>query len=206
MFSKKDGLFSLVLGEMVAWLMLPILKNLKSSALADNLLVYFWLWPAFLPLIVLAGLFMANLIGRKIKLVWQIGKFGAVGVLNTLVDWGVLNLLIFLTSVASGYLYPVFKAISFVVALLNSYVWNKFWTFDRQEQQQKVGREFLQFTIISLIGFAVNVGTATLIVNVLGRPAGVSANLWANAGALAGSILGMTWNFLGYKLVVFKNK
>lgn len=197
-FTKKDIWASLILGELLAWLVLPIAKNLSFEV------PVFWLWPLFLPVIVLLGMYFLFLVGRKIVLIWQIGKFGSVGILNTMVDWGVLNLLLFLTGVTSGVLYSVFKGISFLVALLNSYGWNKFWTFSEQKQTKKIGREFLQFTVVSVIGFVINVGTASLVVNYLGRPEAISPELWANLGALAGTILGMTWNFLGYKLIVFK--
>lgn len=72
-------------------------------------------------------------------------------------------------------------------------------------QPKAVGKEFLQFFVVSCIGFALNVGLATLIVNVLGPQWGVSAKLWANVGALGGTLVGLVWNFLGYKLIVFKN-
>jgi putative flippase GtrA len=57
-----------------------------------------------------------------------------------------------------------------------------------------------------LIGFAINVGIASLVVNVIKSQFGVSEELWATIGAVIGSIIGLAWNYLGYKLIVFKEK
>ena len=198
-FTKKDFFAAVLLGEIVAWLGLAIHENLEI------LPSFHWaLWAIALPLAALLGVYAAFLIGRKIPVVWQIAKFGSVGVLNTLVDWGVLNLLIFLTQIFSGPFYSLFKSASFVVAVLNSYFWNKFWTFSSAGGQKKTSKEFFQYILVSLVGFGINVGAASFLVNVWGAPAGVEPKLWANAGALLGTVLGMTWNFLGYKLIVFK--
>ncbi len=131
----------------------------------------------------------------------QAVKFVLVGGLNTLIDLGVLNLLIFITGIASGSGYSIFKGISFTVAVINSYFLNKLWTF------KSTGRKFLQFFVVSLIGFGINVGVASLVVNFIGNPfllLGISDKLWANTGALAATFAAMAWNFMGYKFIVFK--
>jgi len=40
------------------------------------------------------GLVIFKKLSDKISVLWQVGKFGVIGVLNTLVDWGVLAILI----------------------------------------------------------------------------------------------------------------
>lgn len=136
----------------------------------------------------------------------QAVKFVLVGGLNTLIDLGVLNLLIFITGIASGAGYSVFKGISFIVAVINSYFLNKLWTFKSNGVVNK-SREFSQFFVVSLIGFGINVGVASLVVNVIGNPFNsslLSDKIWANIGAIAATFSGMTWNFIGYKFIVFK--
>jgi len=142
----------------------------------------------------------------------QAGKFVLVGILNTLIDLGVLNLLIFITGIASGFGYSAFKGISFTVAVVNSYILNKFWTFSAfakaSADKKSSGREFSQFFIVSVIGFGINVGVASLVVNVIGNPftfSGVSDTIWANVGAIVATFCAMAWNFLGYKFIVFKS-
>jgi len=225
---KKDLIISAVIGLLCALLILPIAKILEmKQSLALSLLVV-------LPVLSVAGMFAAYWLAKKIKVFYQIAKFILVGALNSFVDWGILNLLMFLTSIVAGGLYPVFKGISFLIATTNSYFWNKFWTFRSAadvapafgaqpqgdggtvtETSDNVGsgagnigtgtaKEPLRFFIVSFVGFLLNIGIATFLVNILGPKFGFSAALWANIGAIAGTLLGMVWNFVGYKLVVFK--
>jgi len=58
---------------------------------------------------------------RPRNLVPQMARFAVVGVINTAVDLAVLNTLIAVSHRGrSGLLYSLFKAISFLVAVLNS--------------------------------------------------------------------------------------
>lgn len=132
----------------------------------------------------------------------QFFKFAVVGVMNTLIDLGVLNGLILLTGMAVGWQFSVFKGISFIAAVINSYFFNKFWTF---KSKKSVGAgELLQFFAVSVGGFVVNVGTASLVVNVIGPLWGISPTLWANVGAISAIAFSMAWNFIGYKFLVFR--
>jgi putative flippase GtrA len=130
-------------------------------------------------------------------IVRQFTKFFLVGTMNTLVDLGILNLLILISGISSGLEYSVFKGISFLVATTNSYFWNKRWTFKSSQ------KKFNQFLIISTIGFVINVGVASFLVNLIGPQAGLTTKVWANIGAISGSITGLLWNFVGYKYIVF---
>lgn len=134
----------------------------------------------------------------------QAAKFILVGTLNTLIDLGVLNLLIFTSGISSGFGYSAFKGISFIAAVINSYFLNKFWTF-KALKTERAKEEFAQFFIVSMIGFGINVGVASLVVNMIGAQFGITPKIWANIGAITATLVGMTWNFLGYKFIVFKN-
>jgi putative flippase GtrA len=151
---------------------------------------------------------LARVRGRKKMnnlVIKQVAKFVAVGVLNTAIDFIVLNILMFATDIKTGIGYSVFKGISFIVAVINSYVLNRIWTFKSNEK--KAGREFAQFFAVSAVGFAINVGVASLVVNVISPHfpvSGISQTIWANIGALAATFCAMVWNFVGYKFFVFK--
>jgi len=67
-----------------------------------------------------------------------------------------------------------------------------------------VGKEFLSFIVVSLIGLFINNIIASFLVNFVGPQAGLSENLWASIGAIIASFVGMFWNFVGYKFIVFK--
>ena len=130
-------------------------------------------------------------------------KFVLVGILNTLVDLGILNLLILLSGISTGSGYSAFKGISFTIAVINSYFLNKFWTF-KSRGAGGAKKEFTQFFIVSFIGFGINVGVASFVVNAVGPQLGISDKLWANVGAICATFAAMSWNFLGYKFIVFK--
>lgn len=210
-FCKSDILASLIIGEVLAWLLIALAKSLSVS------IPFVWTLPVVLPILCLVGLYIAFLIGRKIAVFYQIGKFILVGGFNTLVDWGVLALMIFVFRqyflvepqdifvgifAFSLTFYSLYKAISFVVAATNSYLWNKFWTFKR-ESTEKIGKEFAQFFTVTVIGFLVNVGIATSIFNYITPIGGLNYDQWAIIAAVFATIFSMFWNFIGYKFIVF---
>jgi len=196
--TKKDFLCILVIGFAVGLLAQPIMGNLVSHlSLALRFAVFF----GFLVLAPLL-LFIAYLIGKFIPVIYQFAKFAAVGTLNTFIDFGVLNLEIFLFSVSSGILYSVFKGISFLAATTNSFFWNKYWTFNSKTPANP--KETLKFYVVAIVGWVINVSLASFVVNVLSRPVSFSPNLWANVGALIGVAGSFLWDFLGYKFIVFK--
>lgn len=196
--TKIDIIIAAIIGEIIGLFGLSILKNLGIEKDVLYLAV-----PIILPVLSVAGLLVAHLLSKKVFVIWQLAKFVLVGALNTFVDLGVLNILILISQVAGGPLYSVFKGISFIVAVINSYFWNKLWVFSARIGEIKKEKEFFQFLAVSVIGFVINVGTATLIV-VIGPRFGMTLKLWANLAAIIAAFAGMSWNFVGYKFIVFK--
>ena len=202
-FRKSDILSSIILGEMVAVFLLLISRNLERDIpILDILIKSKWLIFFLVPALATFGVYGTFRLGRRNPVFFQFGKFLTIGLSNTAIDFGILNLLMFLTNIESGYLYSLFKAASFLVAVINSYFWNKFWTFENTGTA--MGKEVLQFITISGIGFGINVIVASFIVNVIGSVGGISPRLWANIGAFAAIVISVLWNFMGYKFVVFK--
>lgn len=134
----------------------------------------------------------------------QFGRFAMVGLLNTVIDLGVLNALMLLTGIASGIYFTVFKSISFLVAMTNSYIWNKRWTFKNLKPISL--KEYLRFSLVSMVGMIINVTTASLVVNVITPLQGIEPKLWANIGALLAVGVTLIWNFFGYRNIVFKKR
>ncbi len=194
---KRDIFFILILGEIVAVFLLFILRNLGYF---PDLI---WATAVVVPILALFALFITYLIGKKLPVIFQFGKFASVGFANTAVDFGILNLLMLLFGITGGIYYSIFKGASFIGAVIHSYFWNKFWTFKKKTVEQ-VGGEFMQFLVVSLIGLGINIGIASLIVNYVSSPAGISATAWANIGAAMAIGVGLIWNFFGYKFIVFK--
>jgi len=194
---KSDVWATLLIGIAAFLLSMIVIKNLEIK-------IPIWIGALiFIPLCVL-GIYIGYFLGKKIPVLFQFTKFGETGGLNWLVDFGVLNLLIMITGISVGIFYSIFKAISFIVSVINSYFWNKHWVFKKGHSKNPTG-EFTKFSIVSIIGLLVNVGISSLIVYLsLSNPFGLTSKIWANIGAAAGSLIAMMWNFLGYKVLVFK--
>ena len=211
--SKKDIFISLVIGILVTILFFLMLKILKADQILSNKIVsiikikipLFFFLIFLIPTLSLCLFVFSFLLGQIKPAFEQFGKFALVGMLNTFVDWGALNLLLFATnfSFVTGFGYSLIKGISFIVATINSYYWNKFWTF-KATQKKKDPAEFLQFLAVSIVGFVINVLVATVVVNLVKRPVNISPTIWATIGAMIATIFGMLWNFFGYKIFVFK--
>ena len=133
-------------------------------------------------------------------------RFILVGIINTFVDLGVLNLLIQVTHTGEkGLHFMLIKTTSFMVAVMNSYYLNRSWTFRDKGRQKSFMRAGSQFLVVSLIGAVVNVGTASYIATYVPPPSGVE-KLWPSAAALVGTACSFIWNFIGYKYIVFTSR
>ena len=74
-------------------------------------------------------------------------KFLVVGVTGTVVDFGVMNLLVLLMNVSLVWA----QGISFTAAVVNKFLWNRFWTYP-DSRSKKVPMQILQFALLSIIG------------------------------------------------------
>lgn len=144
------------------------------------------------------------------KLIEQFTKFFLVGIMNTGVDLLVLNVEMAITGIAVGMVYSIEKSISFLFAVCFSYFINKYWTFQDRSKEGE-GKKMSQFFAVSFVGMIINVTTATVVVNYLQTPINdilglplLTPKLWGTLGALCGTAIGLGWNFVGYKLWVFK--
>lgn len=125
----------------------------------------------------------------------RLWRFGLVGILNTLVDFGLFNLLVLLLADPSGAALLACNAVAFLAANLCSYACNRSWTFALTGSASL--REYSAYFGISLVGLLLN----TLALWLLTGGAAESylqLNL-AKAGATAVS---MVWNFCGYRVLL----
>lgn len=123
------------------------------------------------------------------KLIEQILKFGVVGIIATVIDFGVLYVL----SQPLG-MDPVISAgISFCVSLVFNYVASMRYVFTHREDMSR-SREFVIFLVLSLIGLAINEAIMAAGVAVLGN----SALAVMGTKVLATAIV-MVWNFVSRK-------
>jgi len=202
---KIDLISSIVLGLIISAFAIALLSALESEINVPGInTTLLWL-PIIVvvPFLVVLWVYLTSRLGKRRDVFFQFGKFIPIGISNTAIDFGVLNLLILTSGADKGLLFSVFKGISFLCAVTNSYLWNKYWTFESRGTDG-MGRQFVKFIIVSGVGFVINVAVASYIVNFISPISGVSPILWANIGALASIVIVILWNFLGYKFLVFK--
>ena len=208
---RKNLIYAALIGELYFILILSIAYNLNSAFSYE---VYFSNMSAvalsvLLPALSAFFMYLAYLGTCHVKLLFQYGKFILVGVLNTLIDIGIFNILAALIPGVSGILLSVFKAISFIASVTNSYIWNKHWVFRKEDAARKQSdlrlSEAAHFFIVSTGGFIVNLITFAAAIAFIGTVFSVSTIVAGNISALVAALASMVWNFTGYKFLVFKN-
>lgn len=209
LFSKKDFWLAILAGEIVAWLSLPTLKNLKIldllAAHGIGLGGFVIFWVIVIPIGATFGLGAFYFLAKYKNRVgfFQLGKYGVIGVLNTFLNAGVYNLLIFITNVSAGITVDLFFAAAFIVTVINSFVWNKYWSFE-ERKIETIATEALKFFSVSAVVAVVNIAILHIIINVIGAPAGLDTKIWANIALAFTIITAFMGNFFGYKFIVFK--
>lgn len=121
----------------------------------------------------------------------QFVKFGIVGISSTAIDWGIFYLLDYVF----GIYYLTAKVLSFSVAVINSFFWNRRWTFRSTDPNHN--KEFVKFLIISLVGLSVNALIMYLFVSI-----------WHTRkiiGLIFASGIVTVWNFLANKYYTFRH-
>jgi putative flippase GtrA len=124
--------------------------------------------------------------GRELK---RFGKFAVVGVSGFVVDFAVLNLLM----VRFGL--PAWQAniCSFTVAVTNTFIWNRLWTFP-ESRQRPLSTQLAQFFLVNLVGLGINtltfLGSHALIWGKAANP------VWGyNLAKATASVVTLFWNF-----------
>lgn len=77
-------------------------------------------------------------------------KFALVGVTGTVVDFGILNLLRLVFNLSLVWA----QAISFVCAVINNFLWNRYWTYP-ESRSKDAPKQLVQFFLISLVGILI---------------------------------------------------
>jgi len=137
---------------------------------------------------------------RWITPLWQIVRFGIVGVLNTTVDIIALNILLWRFPTHDANLLLFYNSIAYILGALNSFGFNKYWTF--KHRQAVTGSEILRFAIVNIIGILCNDGiiwsVASISHTLIANPI-----LWANASKGCAIIGIASVSYLGMRLWVF---
>ncbi|MCD7880574.1 MAG: GtrA family protein [Clostridiales bacterium] len=126
------------------------------------------------------------------KLIKQILRFGVVGGLAFLIDYGILA---FLTEVVRLN-YLLSSAISFSVSVIFNYILSIFWVFDVDSGAKKQGRNFSVFLILSVVGLGINQALMWLQVE--------QFHLYYLLAKIVSTAIVMVYNFITRKLFLEK--
>jgi putative flippase GtrA len=137
---------------------------------------------------------MARLRERYDTVAREAAKFGAVGAFNTVLDFAVLNLLVF------GFGVPTLrsKVAAALVATASSYLMNRYWTF-RHRDRQHVRRESTLFFLLNGVGLGISLAILGVVRYGFGLDSPLALNL-ANVVALGA---GMVFRFWSYRRFVW---
>lgn len=194
--TRTDYYIAISVGFLTGVFAIPTLVTLGIRA-------YFILipLPALAAIAFFLGLRLGGFLSRWLSFLAQFSKFVLVGFLNTAVDFGILNILSGITGVTAGFIVGGVNVPGFSVAVLNSYLWNKFWVFKGKEETVK---DLPKFLAVSVAGLLINSGIIVLLTTFV--PASVSGELWLNVSKVVATAAVLSGNFLGYKFLVFGRK
>lgn len=123
----------------------------------------------------------------------QFLRFGVSGVAGLVADMGALYL-----ALALGCGYYLGRLLSFLFAVWVTWRLNRRFTFHATDS---IWREWWRYLTAMLGGGAINLGAYTVVLQVFPEAR------WAPAvGVVAGSLAGMTFNFISAKYFVFRKK
>ncbi len=122
----------------------------------------------------------------------QFVKFVIVGFTNTVLDFGIYVALTRLSEFwREHYLWA--NVIAFSIAVVNSYIWNRRWTF--RNTQRAIHIQFAKFALVSIVGLGLNEAVLALLVSAAGF-----YDIAAKAAAVA---VVTVWNFAANRFWTF---
>jgi putative flippase GtrA len=97
--------------------------------------------------------------------------------------------------------FPVCAAIAAGVAIVNSFIWNRMWTFGIRGREERAA-QLQRFIVVSLVGAALNVFFSTVLNHVIPGDEKMSARV----ATIVAAILVAIWNFAGQSLYAFRKR
>ncbi|OBR89805.1 MULTISPECIES: GtrA family protein [Clostridium] len=131
---------------------------------------------------------MDSIFNGKLKL---LSRFSATGVINTIIDFAVFTL----CQSVFGLHYTISQVIGYSFGVVNSFIFNKKWTFEYKSSGKKVIRELSQFAIVNLISLIATLVFMKFLIN--------DFNLNVYLSKIVVTLIAQVINFLLYKIWVF---
>jgi putative flippase GtrA len=137
----------------------------------------------------------------------RFAKFAVVGFLGTITHFATLNLL-----VQIGGVNPVIaNACGFSAALVQNFFLNRYWTYPETRSQKNAGKQLMQFGLVSIIGFFINMAVYTLTLwlvtpladSIFSNPDTAHFMAYNTAYVVAVGVT-LFWNFLANRLWTYR--
>ncbi|MCP4199627.1 MAG: GtrA family protein [Proteobacteria bacterium] len=126
-------------------------------------------------------------------------KFATVGAFGAVVDFALLNFL----ALGLGWPDLLANTVSFTVAVISNFTWNRFWTFPETRNIRK-RNQLPQFAVVSVIGLAINTVvlyfTKLILVN-----QGVGDAIALNIAKAFAILVVLFWNFGANRLWTYRD-
>ena len=134
---------------------------------------------------------------RLINYIWRgklkmLSRFSIVGVLNTLIDFVAFTIF----NSWFGISYTISQIAGYSLGVVNSFIFNKNWTFEDKNTNKKIVHEFLKFIIINLISLIITIIFMRILIK--------RFNVNVYIAKIIVTFVAQITNFVGYKLWVFK--
>ncbi len=129
-------------------------------------------------------------------------KFAIVGGIGFVIDTGTLSLLVFPMRLNSDNGRLLAKTISFTLAVISNFTWNRRWTYP-ESRSKPVSKQLTQFFVLNVIGLGINLAVFRLVDSLLNPMLGLVLALY---GAQIASVsIAMFWNFAANRLVTYND-
>ncbi|MFD0704724.1 GtrA family protein [Alloscardovia venturai] len=129
------------------------------------------------------------------KLIAQIAKFGVVGIIAAVIDFGVLNLLVALFHMNA----TVASTISFVVSLVFNYLASMKYVFVHRKDMAR-WMEVVIFIFSAIVGLLINdwiIWMSTTVILPAGSvPGDTTYAVFTNGGKIVATVVVAIWNFV----------
>lgn len=198
MISKNDYALAGLIGFFAGMFAIPVFYNI---GMRDPFVLLALPW--VIAVSALIGMALAGVLGKKFAFILQFAKFVVVGVLNTAIDFGVLNIISLVTGFTSGFIIGGVNVPGVALALTNAYLWNKLWVFGARDGMG-LFHDLPKFLLVSGIGVLINSGIVILATSYPVQS--IDAQRWLNVAKVMATGFSLVWNFLGYKFIVFSRE
>ena len=122
----------------------------------------------------------------------SVSRFSIIGILNTLIDFAVFTI----SHSLFGINYSVSQTAGYSFGVINSFIFNKNWTFQNKNANKKTVNQFVQFIIINVIVLTITLIFMRLLIK------NFELNIYV--AKIIVTFIAQIINFLAYKLWVFK--